>query len=297
MFKNLATNILIFTLTLIGSPQISATPIKFNDLTILVSSCDKYAPMWGPFFASLFEQWPSLLQENNNVPVLLIANHKSYHNHRVTMINIPHESSWADNMLTALQQVNTKYVLIALDDYWITQPVNETRLNELYQTMQTEHAAMLQLSNHDPRYQDGQKHATTSNLMYINKFAHYKVSLQLAIWDTEALKVLLRPGEDPWAFELSGTARSHGYPQAFLSTNADIPIRYLNAAHQGHINPAAIEYAKQHQIPFNYAGFPVLGKFNYKITYNTWKKRAQKLISFLQQPGSFYQSEYVQKKH
>jgi hypothetical protein len=285
--------LLLIFLLLTTSLITNAKTIEFQDLTILVSSCDKYSVFWDPFFSSLFKNWPSLLQEHNNLPILLITNSKSFDNQRVINVHIPNESSWSDNMLYALEQVQTKYVLVTLDDYWINQPVNEQRLLQLYDEMQTEHAAMLQLSNNDPRYQRGKPHATIANLLYTEKFSHYKASLQLAIWDKDALKVLLKPGEDPWSFEIAGTARSHGYPRPFLSLAGDEPIAYINASHQGHINPVAIAYAVQFQMPFAYGDFPVLGKFNYRITYGTWKKRVKKLISFLQHPGLFYEADFI----
>src|SRR5690349_19035401 len=101
------------------------------DITILVSSCDRYAPLWEPFFRSLWMQWPSLKTTNNTVPSLLIVNTQEYHHPRVKTIKITAETSWADNMLTALQQVKTQYVLVLLDDYWLDQPVDEKRLRQL----------------------------------------------------------------------------------------------------------------------------------------------------------------------
>ncbi|HSX19946.1 MAG TPA: hypothetical protein VLG38_02330, partial [Gammaproteobacteria bacterium] len=238
----------------------SAHAVEFNNITILVSSCDKYSPLWEPFTKSLFKNWPWLADENRSIPIFMIANHKIVTHPRITTINIPHEKSWADNMLRALEQVNTQYVMVLLDDYWINQPVNEQRLLEIYNAMQTQHAAMLHVSNNDPRYQKGPNVAGTSDMMVTDKYAHFKVSLQAAIWDKEALKTLLRPGEDPWSFELAGTARSHGYPAIFLSLAANEPIQYINASHQGHINPLAIAYAQNNNMAFDPGPFPVLGK-------------------------------------
>ncbi len=271
------------------SINLYASPVEFNNLTILVSSCDKYASFWPPFFNSLYKNWPSLQTVNKQVPIFLVANKKSFFDPRITMINIYQERSWSDNMLHALAAVKTKYVLIALDDYWIDQPVNELRLLQLYNGMQAENAAMLQISNNDPRYQTGAAHPNLPHVMFTNKFALYKASLQLAIWDKEALISILKPGEDPWTFEISGSARSHGYPAHFLSLSGDEPIKYINAAHQGHINPTAIAYAKQNNLHFVNETFPILGKFNYKLIYNLWKKRSQRVIAFIRHPGFMYQ--------
>lgn len=270
---------------------INSKPVVFNDLTILVSSCDKYSSLWDPFFVSLFKQWPSLMRENNNVPIILIANNKKFSNPRVKTFNIPNEISWSDNMIDALNQVQTKYVLIALDDYWITDPVDEQRLQELYTLMQKEDAAMINISVNDHRWQAGVKHPTVSNVMYVDKFKHYKANLQLAIWDKEVLKYLLRPGESAWAFELEGTARSHGYPKIFLGLYDEEPITHLNASDQGYIRPKAIAFAQQQQIPFS-PELPISDKNKYKLSYKLWKGRFNKLFSILKNPKAYFESQY-----
>lgn len=280
MLINLLKKLLITGLILSAGTIHAAQPL-FEDLTILVSSCDKYSPLWDPFFVSLFKQWPSLMHDNRELPIMLIANNKSFPNPRVKTINIPNEISWSDNMITALNQVNTKYVLVALDDYWINAPVNEQRLYEIYNTMQHEDAAMLQVSVNEQRWQPGVEHGIVPNLLYTDKFKHYKATLQLAIWNTEALKFLLRPGESPWDFELAGTARSHGYPKPFLSLAGDEPITYMNAVQQGYVHMNAMLFTQQQQIPFEPGALTVLGKNRLKVDYQLWKNKLTKALKLL----------------
>lgn len=263
----------------------------FNNVTILVSSCDKYAPLWDPFFTSLFRHWPSLTSVNQNIPILLIANKKVFVSSRVQTINIPHEKSWSDNMLAALDQVQTQYVLLFLDDYWITKPVNEQRLLETFNVIQNEQLAMVQIAYNDTKFHSGPKHSTLTNALYTDKYARYKASLQLAIWDKEALRALLKPGENPWQFEIAGTARSHGYQGTFLHLTTDYPIAYLNATKQGHVEQFAVDYALQNGIKFDCGELPLMEGFNYKLAYNKWKNRALKLWDFLQEPGMYYKVE------
>jgi len=294
MFKNLLKKLIIVCL-LFTTNNLHATQPVFEDVTILVSSCDKYAPLWDPFFVSLFKQWPSLMQDNRELPIMLIANNKFFSNPRVKTLNIPNEISWSDNMITALNQVNTKYVLVVLDDYWINSPVDEQRLHEIYSTMQQEDAAMLHVSVNDPRWQPGVKHAIVPNLLYTNKFKHYKATLQLAIWNTEALKFLLRPGESPWDFELAGTARSHGYPKPFLSLSGNEPITYMNAVQQGYIHMNAMLYTQQQQITFDPGTLQVLGKNRFKVSYQLWKNKVSKVLKLLN-TSAYYPYSIEQSK-
>lgn len=288
--KRIVVTVLIAFSVIPGIASASDTT-DLRDVTIVVSSCDKYAALWEPFFGSLFKYWPTLNTIHRDSKILLVANHQQYQHPRVTMINIPNETSWTDNILTALSQVDTKYVLLALDDYWLNAPINEERLAELLQLMRTSDAAMLQLSYNDLRYQSGDPHSTIDGVMYRNKYAHYKLSLQLAVWDKQALLDLLRPGENPWEFELAGTVRSHGYPRTIFTVANNEPISYVNATYQGHIRSEAITHAVQHKFAFDDKKFPQLGKFNPKLSAKIWQARLQKLAAFIQHPGFFVQTQ------
>ena len=259
-----------------------------DNITLLVSSCDKYSSLWEPFFKSLFRHWPSLQQENKDIPILLIANKKKYLHPRVTMIQIPNEISWGDNMLQALHQIDTKYVMLWLDDYWLNNTVNEQRLLELYHGMQAAKASYMQLAYNELNYQDGPLHPTIRDVNYREKFSLFKVSLQLSIWDIEALRYLLRPHETPWDFELAGSIRSHGYPGDFLTVRNNEPIRHLNAAFQGHIRAEVFTHL---QVINSQAtiDMPTLGKFNWQITKKLWQHRITKLYHFLKNPSYFYE--------
>ncbi len=261
--------------------------LDLSDVTIIVSSCDKYSALWEPFFGSLFKYWPTLNTTHKNTEILLVANSAQYQHPRVTMVNIRLETSWTDNILHALERVDSKYVLLALDDYWLNTPVNEARLAELMKLIRSSDAAMLQVSYNDLRYQNGEKHSVVPGVMYRNKYAHYKLSLQLAIWDKQALLDLLRPGENPWEFELAGTLRSHGYPRTIFTVDTNEPISYINATYQGHIREEAISHANDHKFYFDHKKFPLLGKFNPRLTAKIWRARLKKFTQFIQHPGYF----------
>lgn len=261
-----------------------------SDVTIVVSSCDKYSALWSPFFGSLFKYWPALNTNHKDSKILLVANKQQYQHPRITMVNIPTETSWTNNILQALQEVDTKYVLLFLDDYWLNAPVDEQRLAELLHLVRTTDAAMLQISYNDLRYQGGEPHPTIDGVMYRNKYAHYKLSLQLAVWDKQALLDLLRPGENPWEFELAGTVRSHGYPKDIFTVSTNEPVTYINATFQGHVRPEAISHAEAHNFNFDDTSFPVLGKFNPKLAAKIWQARLQKLFNFAKHPGYFIQT-------
>ncbi len=260
----------------------------YKDLSILVSSCDKYAKFWQPFFHSLDKNWPGL--QDLGLDIFLISNTQSYSFPNLEIIHIPHEISWSDNMLNALQQVKTKYVLIFLDDYWINKPVNMDRFRQLYEHMQNFDVAYTQLTvdileKDLPNNVEG-----LEGVAYKNKFQKYRSSLQLAIWEVAALKQILRSGESAWDFEMASSIRSSGYPKEFLTVLKNPPIEHINASYQGHITPTALSFAQAINPNF-VANMPTLTGNNWDLKVKHIRHRYDSLVALIRRNIS--SSDYI----
>lgn len=238
MQKILFRFLILTSLTL--STFINAKPSpKFNNITILVTSCDKYAELWDPFFTLLFKSWPDLNTVHKDIPIILISNKIAYQNPRVQNVQIPNEKSWSDNMLEALQQVKTKYVLYLQEDYFITR-LDSVRLHDLIQLLDKDSIANIQVSAITPNQITGKLYPSIEDVQYKGQFDEWRTSLQASIWTIEDLKFLLRPGENAWAFESPGNIRSQGMRKHFLLTSSNEPITYLNMANRGYIDARAL---------------------------------------------------------
>jgi hypothetical protein len=213
---------------------------KFKDVTILVSSCDKYAELWDPFFTLLFKNWPDLNTINQDVPIVLISNKIAYLNPRVKNMQIPNEKSWSDNILEALKHVKTKYVLYLQDDYFITS-LDTARLHSLMKVLSQEHIACIQISSMTPNQLTGKPYPNISGVQYKGQFDEWRTSLQAAIWSKEDLKLLLKPGESGWDFESPGNVRSQGIRNHFLLVSEHSPVIYLNMCNRGYIEAEALQ--------------------------------------------------------
>jgi hypothetical protein len=183
-----------------------AKNIEIKKFSILIPSTDKYSELWEPNFTLLFKNWPELLKQDQQVPMYLISNSKDSPHSRVQAFKVGKEKSWSDNLLMLLDQIDSQYVLIWLDDYILTQPVNRDRLANIIDFMDVNHAAYIELII-NPSLHDGTAIAH-EGLMLRDKFGAYRTSLQACIWRKEALKWLLKSGESAWDFEIKGTLRS-----------------------------------------------------------------------------------------
>jgi hypothetical protein len=215
--------------------QSNNSEYKFDNISIIVSSTDKYAELWDPFFKLLFNQWKSLNTVNADLPIYLISNNKAYENNRVNNVNIPQEKSWSDNMLVTLEQVQTDYVIILLEDFFINY-LNEKRMVDILKTAQNNKVVYIQLTDMSPEYTNGGKYEKLDGLFKKSKHDDFRTSLSACLWRTEDLRFLLKSGENPWEFESApGNSRSQGMRGDFLQVLENPPLVYLNMAFRGYL--------------------------------------------------------------
>ncbi len=218
--------VIIFLMCLFLSQVSTAAQKKHHleNLAVLIPSCDKYAEAWPGFFKLLDKYWPQL--DNK---IYLIGGHKKFERKNLYNISIVNEKSWSDNVLQVLNIIEEDYVMIFLEDYYITKPVNQENLIRYYEIMKQEGAANLVLAPGE--YLN--KHPVEKGLAYMKPEQPYRTSLQAVIWKKDILKKLLKSGESPWEFELVGTVRTHGMKEPFM-ISTDKPIPYSGVIRKGH---------------------------------------------------------------
>lgn len=209
-------------------------PQPFTHLAIVSTSCDKRFELWRPQFEMLFKYWPALKGRHATLPIYLVSNFKSYEDPRVQTIAVGTDVSWADNLIQALQKIDKDYVLLVMDDYILTHPVDEQRLGQVINLMRRNGAAYTEIVPDNPEIvHDARAHPSVSWLRYRAQMGAYRTSLQAAIWDRRVLQNLLKPGESAWTFELEANKRSFYTLRPFYVVAHEPLMRYMNAANAG----------------------------------------------------------------
>src|SRR5436190_9796113 len=90
-----------------------------KELSVLVSSCDKYSDLWNPFFGMFFKYW-----EDRPYNIYLVSENNKYGSSRVKTINPNQNQTWSARLLWALEQIDNKYVLLMLEDYILLKKVD-----------------------------------------------------------------------------------------------------------------------------------------------------------------------------
>lgn len=252
--------LLIIVLTILNllAPNINAEEQEnYNDLSIIMPSYDKYSELWEPTLTLLFKNWPNLNNKLKNIPFYLISNFEKFEHPRITNILVGDlDKGWSNNFLKALENVKTKYVLIILDDYIITDPVDDARLAQVLKLMRKTNGAYAEIKD-DPSLIDGPEVPGYPGIITRSRFGPYRTSLQTCIWETAVLKWIIKPDENIWDFEGRGTHRSEGVMQPFYLTTDKFVFRYLNAVEKGRYYKSVVEYINKQGIKFSPTKLPI----------------------------------------
>ena len=220
------------------------------DVSAVVVSHDRFADVWPGFFALLFRFWP-----DRPYPLYLISNYITFPDERVFPLQVGADLSWSQTLMRGLERITSRHVLIILEDFYLTAPVDTASIRRLHNVMVDTGAAYLRLmANPKP----DRPHPKFRNVGFIDKGAPYRTSLQIAFWDRQTLLDLLRAGETPWDFEIKGSRRSDDLSDPFLSIYDGMPsISYLQTVLRGKWLPHAIRHFTPLGIAFDTASRPV----------------------------------------
>ncbi len=183
-----------------------------HQCAVLVSSCDAYSDAWQPFFTLFFRYWPDC-----PFPVYLISNYQRYDDPRVISVLIGEDKKWASNLRVAIDKMAVPHLIYMQEDYFLRSPVDTTYLNKIIDYSDKNKAACVYLfpdfSSGLPDYsmEEIVSGGKGLGLKKISPEAGRGISLQVALWNTDALGKIMRDGESGWDMEERGGKRSKDY--------------------------------------------------------------------------------------
>ena len=155
--------------------------------SIIVLSCDKYDTCWQPFFALLDKYW------KNHPKTYLVTETKQCEYSKTININ---SDCWTERFKKALEQIDTDYVIIMLDDFFIRNKVDTKRIDYCLSQMNDDIAVF----NFEKKY----RQCDESNLIGFERQLNNQVylnSCQPSLWNRKALIERLQDNETPWQWE------------------------------------------------------------------------------------------------
>lgn len=194
------------------------------NISVLIGSCDEYYPLWKNFDI-LFKRYWEIPTKNYFVTETLEFKNENY------IPILAGKVKWGQRILTALENIDTKYVFFILEDYYLSEKFTSKFIDE--------HISILEEKNADKimfeiNYWEYSLENVEGNLFKFKNNSQYLNSVQPSIWRTDYLKKVLKSNYSPWDFELEGNK----YTQTL---NPNILIRvipqrmYFNFARKGGI--------------------------------------------------------------
>lgn len=194
--------------------------------TILVCSCDDYEDLWFPFFKLLKTYWKNcpckiVLNTESKVfsyPELNIECYRLFDNKTVP---------YGLRMIEHLKKIDTEYVLVLMDDFFIRKEVNESELIKVIKWLDSDKSIACFSFQH---FNDELNIKSKKYLDYEErpKYGEYKLNFQAAIWDKHSLLNFWKKHETPWEWETLANYRTFRTNKKFfvISDDNKIPIDY-----------------------------------------------------------------------
>jgi hypothetical protein len=216
-----------------------------NDLGILVLSCDKFCDLWRPYF-SLFQEY-----YDGSSQVYLGSNTVTFEGDKITTIYSGEDTDWSTSCRNILRQIPNKYILLLLEDIFITSKIDSDKINQHLQYMKDNKAKHIHLAP-TPK---PDKWVLDQEFGVYEKGAPYRVNV-VGYWDKEYLLSLLLDGESPWDFEIKGSYRT-AYHDGFYCLQKPL-FSSVHILEKGRWLPEAVNYNKKHNTSLEIEKRPIL---------------------------------------
>ena len=191
-----------------------------DKITLIYCTCDKYESLWSNFFRLWTKYWPDF-----SSTVVLNTESKDFSFDGLNIIRPKFSKmnpTWSERLLESLEMVETPYVILTLDDFYIKSPVDVQTLCTCVNQMDKQNNVNLFTFAHQP---GNNKSCDFCDLFEErSRFATYRVNAQLALWRVSYLKKIIKKYENPWEFELNGSFRSSLMSGKLYSLKKDAPL-------------------------------------------------------------------------
>ncbi len=166
-----------------------------NNVSLLISTCNKFSDLWDLHIEFLKKNWVGELWK-----VYMVTDcptDKQYEN--VEIIVADGGLDFPARIKYALDFIDTDYVLLTLDDYFLIEKTYAEKLDYLAERAKKEQIDYLLL--YDRRYLNPKKYEDIESLRSIDLNERYSVNLYPAIWNKSFLKNSVKEDLSPWQYE------------------------------------------------------------------------------------------------
>lgn len=212
-----------------------------NNVALLISTCDKFSDLWDSHIELLKKNWIGDLWK-----IYMVTDRPTTkHYDGVEIIAAEGDLDFPMRIKYALNFIETDYVLLTLDDYFLIEKAYSNKLNYLANKAEVEQIDYLLL--YGRRKNDNKKFEAVENLTPIDLSQRYAVTLYPAIWKKDFLKNSVQEDLSPWLYEPKLTVYSREKnAKCFFSRSGTYQI--LDVVRKGKVLHKALRYFKKNGI-------------------------------------------------
>ena len=196
-----------------------------QNVAIAVVSFDKYSDVWDVFALCINKYW-----KDRPYKTYLITNDASPKYNGIEIVKTGEEVSWSYRVKKALETIREEYIMLLLEDYLISEDVDNDRVENALKYMKSNAVDYLRIAP-IPTIKNTKSGefatALTSNMVY-------GVNLQAAIWKRDyLLKVINEENLSAWEVEARQKFGSPTRIEGKCCATNDFIVQYLNGIIQG----------------------------------------------------------------
>lgn len=213
------------------------------DCTVLVASCDRYADLLPPFSILWRKYWGDCPFETALVTESPPAENLCFDR----IVACGPDGNWCSRLVTALTQIQTRYVILLCDDYYLDRPVDTALiLKRLDQAKRFDAVNVRMIPN------PVTKIPYREDLREYRKNTAYCIATQAGIWNREFLLKLATGKASIWEFERYGSFDLEGETRPILGTpTKEFP--FLDAVHKGCWEQWGVKVLKDNGIDYDFS--------------------------------------------
>lgn len=206
---------------------------------VFVITCNKYSWCMRPFaylFNKHYGQEHEVIYGTDKKPDFSLPENFTYFD----MERDYPSSEWSDSLIRILDRSPDEFIVLMLEDYWLTRKVDLRAIYRLHEFMK-DNRNILRFDLTDDRQYNGKAEFAG----YIGEYdivetppgSEYNMSLQAGIFSTQLLRELLEPGKDAWQVEI------HTQPPDTMRVlgTRQRPMRYANALLKGELDESQLD--------------------------------------------------------
>lgn len=207
--------------------------------TVLVTSCDAYEDIEKGFLTLFRRYWGDCPFE-----VVLLTETKGEEGFD-RVIRTGRGKSWSAMLVEALEEINSDYVLMLMNDYFLSEKVDTGLINRRIEEMQEADALSYRLVPEPPT---------------AIKNTAYSISCKATIWNREFLKELASKTGSAWDFERRGSFMFDEEDKRPIMVAKEREFPFIDIVHKGYWEPNEIAFLEREQIPYDFKvrGLPPL---------------------------------------